>query len=77
MIATTILRLQIAHDLGEHERPTWRCPDCGSRLHAERLAAVAEQGALIGYCHDGGIEHAWYHRHGSVWVRPAEARPFA
>jgi hypothetical protein len=77
-VMADIIMLQMAHELGQHERPAWRCPDCGSALRVQRSRAIAENGTdVMGHCHDPGAEHAWYHRHGSAWVSPAEARPFA
>jgi hypothetical protein len=77
MISDRIVRLQIEHDVDGHARPVWQCPDCDSLLHAGMRQARAEQGDILGYCHAPGIDHAWYHKHGSSWCRPAEARGFA
>jgi len=67
----------IAHDLGEHVIPNFPCRDCKATLKAQRALAVEAQGTLLGYCHESGAGHAWFHKHGSIWVWPAEARSFA
>jgi hypothetical protein len=55
---------------------------CGHPLAEHRVqhaTAVAESfpSDVLGRCHEPGADHAWYHRHGSRWVRPAEDRGFA